>query len=203
MTTKVVGSQAPEVRTFAALELRAENGGSDEPYTELTGRAVPYGSWTDTGWYKEQFTKGAFSKSIREAAQRLPLLLWHDKRSLPVGVSREWEERDDGLWCTWDIDADDQLAQDAARKADKLMLTGLSVGFQTIENGTKREWDDNDMLWVTRSEARLLEVSLVPTPAYAGAQVQLVRSAEQGRTGVRRSAEFEAWQSYLDGIRRG
>lgn len=193
----------PELRTYAALELRAE-GGAGTPFTELVGRAVPYDTWTDTGWYMERFRKGAFAKSIREAAQRLPLLMWHDQRTLPIGVSREWEERDDGLWCTWDIDPDDALAQDAARKAERLMLTGLSVGFQTIENGTSRNWDDNDLLWITRTEARLLEVSLVPTPAYAGAQVQLVRSAEKAEKsgGVRRSAEIQAWRDYLAGVKR-
>ena len=96
------------------------------------------------------------------------------------------------------------------------MLTGLSIGFAPIEKlGTNArgetvdlnnvlDIDDKGLMSITRKEARLLEVSLTPTPAYAGAKVSLVRSrAPQQETapGRRRSAEFDAWQRYLDQIR--
>ncbi|MGO5272677.1 HK97 family phage prohead protease, partial [Collinsella sp. LCP21S3_C3] len=158
---------APEVRTFAGLEFRDVD--ATESLRYLEGRAVPYGQWQDVGWYMEQIQPRAFAKSIREAARKLPLLLWHDNRSFPVGVSERWTETDDGLDVVWRLDIEDDLAMTAARKARDGMLTGLSVGFASIED--ERELDDDGLMWVKRIEARLLEVSLTPTPAYAGAKV--------------------------------
>lgn len=211
-TIDTVTLAAPEVRTFPALEFRDVDGAESGRYLE--GRAVPYGRWADIGWFRECFLPGAFAKSIREAAKRLPLLLWHDNRKFPVGVSETWRDSDEGLDCVWRIDTDDPMAVEGARKARAGMLTGLSIGFAPIvkmgkgADGTlidlnnTREVDDLGMLSITRREARLLEVSLTPTPAYAGAKVSLVRSRsprEEG--GRRRSAEVDAWREYLDGMR--
>ena len=54
-----------------------------------------------------------------------------------------------------------------------------------------------------RQESRLLEVSLTPTPAFAGAQVSLVRSRDQRKASQRRSDELRAWKAYRESIRRG
>lgn len=157
----------------------------------LTGRAVPYNAWTDTGWYMEQVAPGAFAKSISEAAQGLPLLLFHDGRSFPIGVSEQWTEQEDGLIGLWRMDEADPDAMRALDKAGKRMLTGLSVGFLPIENlqrddagdlvdlNNDVEFDEAGLPWVTRREARLLEVSMTPTPAYAGAEVLAVRSIDR------------------------
>ena len=60
------------------------------------------------------------------------------------------------------------------------------------------------LMSITRREARLLEVSLTPTPAYAGAKVSLVRSRapQEQRAGRGRSAELDVWRRYLDDIRQ-
>lgn len=202
---ETVSLSAPEVRTYPVMEMRVVDGTEDGQYIE--GRAVPYESWTDVGWYMEKFVKGAFSKSIRESAKRLPLLLWHDNRSFPIGVSHEWHDLEEGLDCVWKIDTADPMAVEASRKAREGYLTGLSVGFAPIMNLDKngvdrnntRDLDDNGILWVTRKQARLLEVSLTPTPAYAGAKVQLVRTRDRE---ARPSVEVAAWRRYLEGINR-
>lgn len=159
----------------------------------IEGRAVPYNVWTDTGWYYEQVAPGAFAKSIREAAQGLPLLLFHDGRSFPVGVSERWTEESDGLVGLWRMDESDEDAMTALDKAGKRMLTGLSVGFLPVENLQRNDagelvdvnntitFDDEGIPYVTRREARLLEVSLTPTPAYVGAEVLATRSLAAGR----------------------
>lgn len=152
----------------------------------LEGRAVPYNVWTDTGWYMERIMPGTFTKSIQEAANGLPLLLFHDSRKFPVGVAEQWREESDGLYGVWRMDEDDDAAMRALAKAGKGMLSSLSVGFVPIENwidddgrlrdvNNEVEIDDTGMVWVTRRQARLLEVSLTPTPAYAGADVLAVR----------------------------
>lgn len=202
----VVSLKAPEVRTFPVMEMRAVDGTEDGQFLE--GIAVPYDTWTDVGWYMEQVARGAFRKSIREAAKRLPLLLWHDNRTFPIGVSHEWRDEDEHLGCVWKIDTEDAMAVEAARKARDGYLSGLSVGFAPImdldtegrDRNNPRELDDNGVMWVTRKQARLLEVSLTPTPAYAGAKVQLVRSRDRGE-GPRRSVEVHAWRKYLEGVK--
>lgn len=199
----LVSLKGPEVRTFPALQFREFEASDSGRFLE--GRAVPYNTWADIGWFMEQHAPGSFAKSIREAANKLPLLLFHDSRSFPIGTSHEWRDSDAALDCVWRIDQKDDRAVEAARKAAEGLLTGLSIGFSPIsepseKDGTLRE-DENGLLWITWTESRLLEVSLTPTPAFAGAKVQLVRS-RTGRTmqtgGPRKSAEIESWRRYLD-----
>lgn len=212
--TEMVTLRAPEVRTFPTLEFRDVD--ATESGEFLEGRAVPYNRWADIGWFRERFLPGSFTKSIREAARKLPLLLWHDNRTFPIGVSHEWRDNEAGLDVVWKLDTEDPRAVQAARQAREGMLTGLSIGFAPIEKLGKNargetvdlnnvlDIDDMGLMSITRKEARLLEVSLTPTPAYAGAQVSLVRSRSlhQGAaSGRRRSAELDAWQRYLQQIR--
>lgn len=212
----------PEVRTFGT-QLRAAEVAESGRWIE--GRAVPYGEWADIGgWFRESFRRGAFAKSIRESAMALPLLLFHNGRTFPVGKAHEWREEDDGLHGVWKMDDADADAVKAHRKAHDGFLSGLSVGFAPIENyardekgkpvtdrngqpidlANEVEWDEmTGVLSVTRVEARLLETSLTPTPAYVGAGVTLVRSAML-RPGVERRPaqhvrEALAW---LDQVRK-
>lgn len=168
---------APESRV-QPLQLRLQDAqvvGGVRKYLE--GRAVPYNTPTDIGWFTEVMAAGVFSKSIREAAKSLPLLLFHDSRSLDtiIGLAEKWTEEADGLWGVWKLDAADK-AQRAAQMAEDGLLGFLSVGFQPIRSETI--YDDQDRATVTRLEARLLEVSLTPTPAFQAATVSKVRSAE-------------------------
>lgn len=201
--------RAREVRTYGpAVAVRdLEVSGARAQYLE--GLAVPYGVEQDVGWMLETMAPGVFSRSISEAARGLPLLLWHDSRTYPVGVSETWAEDADGLRGVWRLDGGDE-AQRAAQLAQDGLLVGLSVGFVPIRSTWTYAdvWDPDrgpdGMDRVTREEARLLEVSLTPTPAYAGAQVSLVRSAggELRRERERPGREVRAWRSWLDSIAR-
>lgn len=143
----------------------------------LEGRAVPYDDPADIGWYTEVHAQGSFTKSIRESAKKLPLLLFHDSRSLEaiIGVSDSWTESADGLWGVWRLD-DAEHAQRAAKMAEDGLLGFLSIGFQPIRSETT--YDEQDRATVTRLESRLLEVSLTPTPSFQAATVSKVRSSE-------------------------
>lgn len=212
----------PEIRTFGT-ELREAN--VEQSGRWIEGRAVPYGEWADIGgWFRESFRRGAFAKSIREAAFSLPLLLFHNGRTFPIGKADEWREEDSGLFGVWKIDDADAEAVKAHRKAHDGFLNGLSVGFQPVESWARDEkgkvvtdrngnpidlaneieWDEiTGQLSVTRVEARLLETSLTPTPAYVNAGTTLVRSAML-RPGVERRParhvrEARAW---LDEVRK-
>lgn len=203
--------KAPEVRTFSALQLREVETSASGRWLE--GRAVPYGEWADVGWYREQHEAGSFETSIKQAAKGLPLLLWHDSRTFPVGVSDEWRDNKAGLDCVWRMD-DSTEAERAVELAGKGMLTGLSIGFAPIRSewDMVEDWDPDKgpehMDAVTRLESRLLEVSLTPTPAFAGAQVSLVRSRERGPHGQPRQRQasrpprLAEWQDIAAGLRR-
>lgn len=205
--TQTISLRAPEVRTFAGLELRDV----DHDGRWLEGTAVPYGEWANIGWFMEQHSRSSFSKSISEAADKLPLLLWHDNRTYPIGVSDHWTDAKEGLRGGWRLDSSEE-AHRAADLASKGMLTGMSIGFAPIRSQWELvaddQWDPDlgpdHMDKVTRVESRLLEVSLTPTPAFAGAQVSLVRSREARKAKQQRNhAEVKAWRGYLESIRRG
>lgn len=140
----------------------------------LAGRAIPFEQWTDVGGFMEQHSRGSFAESIAQMPH-VPLLLFHDRQSFPIGVAEEWHDNDEGLDCVWRLDSAD-LAQEAGRLAREGIIRGLSIGFQPIF--TKRETDEDGLMWLTRTKSRLLEVSLVSAPAFAGAGVTGVRQTE-------------------------
>lgn len=144
--------------------------------------AVPYDTWTQLGWgVAERMLSGVFDKSIREAKRGLPLLLFHDNKSMPIGKSDAWTLDDPaGLIGAWQVDVADEVAREAARKVRDGYLNGASVGFQPIPSRITTVWNDEDgwdermsradaELQITHHEGRLLETSLTPTPAYVGA----------------------------------
>lgn len=181
---EVQAPTVPESRLFAGVELRDVE--TTESFSMMRGRAVPYGEWANIGWFLEQFSSGSLAKSISEAARDLPLNLFHENRWWPIGAASEWADGDRDLVGTWRLD-DSELAQNAARLADKGMLTGLSIEFQPIRSewDMAEQWDPSigpdGMDRVTRNEARLGAVGLVQTPAYVSAGVTLVRSADARR----------------------
>jgi len=141
---------------------------------------------------------------------RLPLLLFHDNRSFPIGHAEEWTH-DDALRGVWRLNESTE-AQRAADMADSGDLVGLSVGFAPVRSDWQYVDDWNPDLGpdhkdrVTRLESRLLEVSLTPTPAFAEAGVDCVRTAfdlatrsAMAHTNARREAD--AWRDVVDDLR--
>lgn len=172
----------------------------DEKRRRLLGRAVPYDVEIDLGWYKESMAPGVFTKSIQESAKQLPLLLFHNPSDLDtiIGVAEAWQDTKGGLDGVWLLDDSDE-ARRAADKAESGSLGFMSVGFQpkSGEAGTEFAWDDDDVLHVRRKEARLLETSLTPTPAYSDAVITKVRARPEGAL----SPRLIRWQQYLAEVR--
>ena len=192
---------------LVVYEAALDEPATDGAYTVLHGRAVPYGAWTNRGWFMESVRGGAFDKSIEEAPEGLPLLLFHNDEMLPIGLSREWDSKPDGLHGVWDLDLG-ETAQTAARYARDGLLRWFSVGHTPIRSEWEMvdpaEWDPDKgpeyMDHVTRIEARLLETSLVTTPAFATAQVKLVRSTEGLRQRQERRPSLRSWQAWRAGL---
>jgi hypothetical protein len=164
-----------------ALLLRDVNLTGRGPFTHIEGRAVPYRTWADIGWFLEQHEVDSLKQSTTAGTGKtLPLHLFHDNRAWPIGGSVDWRSGADGLhgvWCLNDLPE----AQEAARLARSGELGYLSIGFSPRQSKWEFAGDwDPDLGWdhmdrVTRTESRLLEVSLVSTPAFEEAEVTLVR----------------------------
>lgn len=175
-------------------------------YTMMRGLAVPYDEWANIGWFMEAHDAGSFAKSIREAAADLPLNLFHENRSFPIGAADEWEEETAGLYGIWRID-DAIEAQRAAKLAAQKMLTGLSIEFQPIRSEwtEARDWNPDlgpdFMDKVRRKESRLGAVGLVQTPAFTSAGVQLVRSADARRREVKGTPVLDAMKAATEALR--
>lgn len=187
-------------RRITAIQLRDVE--TTDSLSMLRGRAVPYGEDADIGFYIESFAPGSLGKSARESAARLPLHVFHDSHTYPIGSASEWDEKRDGLYGVWRL-TDEPEAQRAAKLAQAGDLPFMSVSFQPIRSAWEFRDDYNPDLGikdrVVRTEARLLETSLVTTPAYASATVEWVRSAEKIRPG--RRTMVEEWRAELERLR--
>jgi HK97 family phage prohead protease len=170
----------------------------DDTRRIIVGLAAPYNVETPiAGTYIEVFAPGVFKKSIREAAKSLPLHMFHDHKRLPVGKSIDWDETERGLVGTWELlpEGVDELADTAYRLAQEDFITGLSVGFQPIHSDIVDAGSDTRPPKVVRREARMYETSMVTAPAYAGAQIMLVRTA-----GLKRNRpHLDKWKQWREG----
>jgi HK97 family phage prohead protease len=198
----------PETRyAETRLELR-DSEVIGKPYKYLHGRAVPYETWADIGWFLEQFAAGSFRQSTSTGGKHAPLLLFHDNRAFPIGMLDSAKHAADGFDGVWKLNETAE-AQRAAGHADAGELVGLSVGFAPIRSDWTYVEDWNPDLGadhkdrVVRIEARLIEVSLTPTPAYEDAGVSQVRTAwsvearhEQAAAAGRPRA-VDAWRAEL------
>lgn len=157
---------ALETRSWASWEIRED---ADTHERVITGLAVPWETATDVGGYREQFARG----SVAEQAGGAILYSQHDHVSggLPIGRIEAVRDEDDGLH----IEA--RISKTA--KGDEVytllrdgVLRSLSVGFTPIEDEVR------DGV-VTRTQVLLREVSVVARPAYVGAEITAVRSADE------------------------
>ena len=142
---------------------------------QFTGRAVPYGAPTELApglW--EQFTRGAFAAQAKDPA-RVKIAHRHGEI---IGRAMSLEERDDGLWVLGRIDTSGDIAEARTALAQLRgdLVDELSVGFQTVRNGTE-VGDYKGGTLVTHHRAALREISVVPWGAYSRkATVKQVRA---------------------------
>lgn len=161
-----------ETRTVAwqGVEIRTDENG----FRHLDGVVVPWaGRYTLPNGSIESFERGAFTKTLQERGNTIPLFQQHESRStLPVGQAVEWRNEPDGLHATFKM-ARTRDAEDVLNLAQDGMVTGLSVGFIPVRSRTETRGDQQH---VVRLEARLDHVGFVSQPAYDGARVLAVRN---------------------------
>ena len=195
--------QPPEVVLFEThIGPVRDHGG----LTHLEGTACMFNVWAHRGFFLESLAAGSFDKSLAESAAALPLLLFHNDDLFPVGVADDWRANTKRLDGVWRLDESD-MAQRAAQLAKDGLLTGLSVGINPIRSDwqfvASDQWNPDlgeaHMDRVTRLESRLLETSLVSTPAFDMARVKLVHTATPRRE-QRPHPRLDAWRAWREQI---
>ncbi|MET4612009.1 HK97 family phage prohead protease [Rhodococcus sp. PvR044] len=145
---------------------------------ELYGIAVPFGQIAEVrdGFgqsYRESFAPGSMTRTLQERSAKLRLYVGHDTRKMPVAVLSNAEERADGLHVSFELAK--TAAADEVLELARAGAVDFSVGFSPV-----RQRNDNGV--TVRTEVILREISVVGMPAYPGATVQGVRSAQNNPT---------------------
>jgi HK97 family phage prohead protease len=161
-------------RSFAAdLHLRQDGDGRT-----LVGPLLPWGVEArvlDRGRIVvETFQRGALA-DVDPAT--VPLTATHpkDNQQLPIGVTVELRDQADALHGAWHV-SKTAIGDEVIELARDGVPLGLSIGFTEVAGGSR--WSA-DRRQVTRVKAGLDHVAIVRVPAYAGAGVAALRSADQ------------------------
>jgi hypothetical protein len=158
------------VRMAEAVEVRPRQ-------REIDMRAVPYGTpaecWDQVSAkrYTESIGADAFKVEKRRPRQ-VKILRDHDRQRLIGSLTSVHTNRDDGLHVSGKV-APTVLGEESLSLAAEGDLF-VSIGF--IPDPAFDEWDAKRTS-VVRHSCELIEVSLVPFPAYEGAEVLAVRQA--------------------------
>ncbi|MBI3440661.1 MAG: HK97 family phage prohead protease [Proteobacteria bacterium] len=122
----------------------------------------------------DQIMPGAFKNSLDLFRQenRMPPLLWQHNTVEPIGAWREMHEDGHGLFVKGDLFIHDiPLAKEAYKLLKENVVTGLSIGYRTVESHIDQK---SGVRVLTQLD--LLEVSLVTFPANSQARVLGVKN---------------------------
>jgi HK97 family phage prohead protease len=157
-----------------SVELRSEIAGNT-----LTGYAAVFGQYADFGSYLETLATTAFSAVLADPATDVRSYYQHDSsRLLGRQGSGTLRISTDTTGLHFELDIPDTTdGRDLRELVSRGDLTGMSFGFVAGQE----EWGsvpDGRELRTHASVARLIEVSPVSRPAYAGTSVQLRNFAD-------------------------
>lgn len=151
-----------------AMDLRT----IDESQRLIIGIAVPYDETTYRVPGGERVKRGAFLRSIQQRGGKIPLACAHDPKMV-MGYSQGWEETAEGLQGTFRVN-DGGKGSELLEDVKNGYYPSMSVGFESTRDGVVKGADGVREV----REAKLVEVSLCGIPAYEGATVLAVRSAQ-------------------------
>lgn len=163
-----------EIRAGMPVEIRAEESGS----IKVSGYAAVFNEEADIGGYfREVIAPGAFADAI--GRDDVVFLINHE--GLPLARTRSGtlivREDTRGLYMESELDPDDPDVKSIVPKMKRGDLDKMSFAFMP----EVQEWDDSEETPLrTIKQARLLDVSIVTSPAYDGTEIGL-RSLEKHR----------------------
>lgn len=142
------------------LEIREVEFRTDVAERTITGLAVPYGQEANVGTYMERFAPGAI-----DSVEDVKLFYGHEE---PIGKVIAGRDTDAGYEIVAKI-SDTTRGNEIHTLLRDGVLNKFSVGFVPVQS----ERDGNTVI---RTKVALKEVSVVPFPAFAGANITEVRS---------------------------
>jgi len=172
MVKKTLTKQEPVKRSFGLMDLRAVDEG-----TSIEGHPAVYDQMTNIGGYfNEVIERGAFDQTD---FKDVLFSVNHDLTKIPLARSRRNTEQStmqltvdqSGLHIRADLDVDNNSEAKALHSAVKRSdINGMSFIFYVA----KDTWEDQDTDMPTRriqEIAKVIEVSAVNFPAYAGTDI--------------------------------
>jgi HK97 family phage prohead protease len=149
---------------MSEIETRAFEARADLEERTIVGLAVPYGQAADIGgMYQERFAPGAIA-SIED----VKLFYGHEE---PIGKVVEGRDTEAGYEIVAKLTEGVQRADEVLALMRDGVLNKFSVGFIPEES-------EKDGSTITRTKVSLKEVSVVPFPAFAGANITEVREEQ-------------------------
>lgn len=140
----------------------------------ITGLAVPYNEEANIGGqYQERFVPGAF-----DSVEDVKLFYGHET---PIGVVLSGRDTESGFEITAKV-SETSLGNDVLTLMRDGALNKFSVGFVPVEQ-------TRDGSLVTRTKAILKEISVVPFPAFAGANITEVREESPSELETEKESE--------------
>lgn len=146
---------------------------------EKTGEFSGYLSVFDVvDSYRDVVMPGAFAETLAEwhTKGRYPPLLWQHNSREPIGPFLVMREDQKGLYVEGKLLLDLQRAREAHVLMEHKVVSGMSIGFETIGEEVDKQ---NRLRKLTK--IKLWEGSIVTFPANEAAQIDAVKSAlDQG-----------------------
>ena len=137
---------------------------------------VGYGSvFGEIDSYNDVVVKGAFNTSLakHKTKNRKVVMLHQHQANNPIGVYSVVKEDDTGLYVEGEINLKVQQGREDAALMEQGALTGLSIGYNTVN----AKYDpESDLLFLT--EVDLWEISPVTFPAGDTARVNSIKAIE-------------------------
>ena len=156
-----LGKLRSEKMTIETREFEAR---ADLEERTIVGLAVPYGQLADIGGaYQERFVAGAI-----DSVDDVKLFYGHEE---PIGKVIEGRDTDEGYEIVASVSKTARGEEVLTLMRDGV-LNKFSVGFIPVES-------ERDGTTITRTKVSLKEVSVVPFPAFTGANITEVREEQQ------------------------
>ena len=163
-----------ELRTMT-MEVEIRKSENEPDSRTIQGYAVKWNELSETlGWgvkFKEKFSKGAFTESLKEEHQRG---LWNHNPDYLLGntKSKTLRLQEDDVGLRFEIDLpSNSWGNDVRESVKRGDVTGVSFGFSVKDEN----WDDTNENNIIRTitKAKLFEISPTPNPAYTQSEVSL------------------------------
>ena len=176
------------------IETRSFEARADLEERTIVGLAVPYGQLADIGGaYQERFVAGAI-----DSVEDVKLFYGHEE---PIGKVVEGRDTEAGYEILARV-SDTPRGNEVLTLMRDGVLNKFSVGFLPVES-------ERDGTTITRTKVSLKEVSVVPFPAFTGANITEVReeqlapeaelTIEQERDSMSENIELEV-RSVMDEV---